>query len=410
MQVPRLTITSLRRLYQKGQDLLKSGKTQDAAHYFNRIAQARVRPVKGAECIPDEPNPLVAQARLGLCYCFVEQGDLDRAMDQLNRVLSLEPHNPEALCELAYILSLRGQRPGARAALECAIHHNPACARAHKALGYYFLQEDDLERAISECRAAVACDAGYDLAHVELAVALARTGELDQAVDSMSQALQIAPERPDYYYSLAALLRETRRLPDALEVLTSGLELDPENGDMLEAAAEVALETGDMPRAIGCAQKLLRVNRNSLSARDVLGVAYLQQGRINDALRMADQMVAISPLDPSHHFKKAVLFQQQGMLREALNEFVRVIHLAPETDMGEEARSAVEAMDNHQVRQILLLASEDSIFRVKLRRDPVSAVHERGFFLSETGESALQSLNLEELLSAEWCSRPPVYH
>jgi tetratricopeptide (TPR) repeat protein len=226
----------------------------------------------------------------------------------------------------------------------------------------------------------------------------------------MSRALQLAPENPEYYYSLAALLRETRRHEEAEGILHGGLKLDPNNRDLLEAMAEVMLEQGRPERAIEYAQRLLRLSNSSLSARDVLGVAYLQQGRVNEALRMADQMVALSPLDASHHFKKAVLFQQQGMMRDALLEFMRVTQLAPESEMGCEARQVVEAMDSQQMRQILLLASEDPVFRTKLRRDPLNSAEERGFFLSEAGAAALQTLDLDGLAACGPEVWPAVYH
>src|SRR5690348_1416988 len=104
MQPSRLSLKTLWRLYNTAQSLLKSGQTQDAANHFHRVAAARVRKARGAE--KAEPaNPLIAPARLGLCYCYVEQGRLDQALSELDTVLNLEPTNAEALCELAYIQS-----------------------------------------------------------------------------------------------------------------------------------------------------------------------------------------------------------------------------------------------------------------------------------------------------------------
>ena len=203
---------------------------------------------------------------------------------------------------------------------------------------------------------------------------------------------------------------EDTGLKQAESILQGGLRIAPDNRDLLESIAEVALEMGQPWKAIEYAQRLLRLCDKSLAARDVLGVAYLQLGRVNEALRMADQMVTISPMDPGHHFKKAVLFQQQGMLREALHEFLRVADLTPDTEMGDEARQAVEAMDSQQMRQIILLAAEDSVFRTKLRRDPLDASLERGFFLSEAGSCALQSLDLDGLAAYSGNASPAVYN
>lgn len=398
MQPPRLTLKSLWRMYHGAQTLLQHGSVEAAAAQFHRIAAARLRRPRGRkeEGFCDE-NPLVAQARLGLCYCYIEGGQLEDALGELGQVLELEPHNPEALCELAYIETMRGHRSEAKCALEDAVQHNPNSARALKALGYFYLQESEFDKAIEACRAAVKCDPGYDPAYLELAVALNKSGRTDEAVSTMARALRLAPENPDYYHTMSSLLRELHRYNDAETVLAMGLELDPKNGELLEEMAELQLEAGEPERAIEYAQRLLRHISKSLAARDVLGVAYLQQGRIHEALRMADQMVSINPLDPSHHFKKAVLFQQQGMLREALAEFAQVANLAMGSDMAEEAYEAIESMDNHQMRQIILLATEDPVFRVRLRRDAVGAAGERGFHLSEAGFSALQSVDMDGL-------------
>ena len=162
--------------------------------HFQRVADARLRRSRGENELHDDRNPLVARARLGLCYCFVEQGRLDEALIEVRDVLSMEPTNAEALCELAYILCMRGLRADAKNALEKAIQHNPESARAHKALGYFYLQEDEIEKAIEECREAVKCDPSYDPAHVELAVALGRAGLFDEAVRAMSRALPLPAE------------------------------------------------------------------------------------------------------------------------------------------------------------------------------------------------------------------------
>ena len=53
---------------------------------------------------------------------------------------------------------------------------HPDCAKAHKALGYYYLQEERVDEAIRECQEAVRLDPRYEMAHVELAVALGKAG------------------------------------------------------------------------------------------------------------------------------------------------------------------------------------------------------------------------------------------
>ena len=75
-----------------------------------------------------------------------------------------------------------------------------------------------------------------------------------------------------------------------------------------------------------------------------------------------------------------------------------------------DARQAIDALDDHQIRQIILLASEDLLFRVRLRQNPEGAAQERGFALSPGGYMALHQLDLDGLAASSWDQRPILYH
>jgi hypothetical protein len=62
------------------------------------------------------------------------------------------------------------------------------------------------------------------------------------------------------------------------------------------------------------------------------------------------------------------------------------------------------------MRQIILLATEDPVFRVRLRRDAVSAAGDRGFHLSEAGFSALQSIDMDGLAAHHPGTLPVHFH
>ena len=100
MHAPRLSLKSLWRLYHEAQDLLRSGQIRDAAAGFYRVASARVRRSPGAAArgAPEELNPLATRARLGLCYCLVEQGRLEEALRELRAALEVVPTYSELLC------------------------------------------------------------------------------------------------------------------------------------------------------------------------------------------------------------------------------------------------------------------------------------------------------------------------
>ena len=55
----------------------------------------------------------------------------------------------------------------------------------------------------------------------------------------------------------------------------------------------------------------------------------------------------------------------------------------------------MDALDDQQIRQIALLASEDTVFRLRLRRDPETAARHRGFTLSPAGFATVGDLMAE---------------
>jgi hypothetical protein len=98
------------------------------------------------------------------------------------------------------------------------------------------------------------------------------------------------------------------------------------------------------------------------------------------------------------------------MIGSAIQEFIRVLELEPEDEMGADAREAIEALDGHQMRQILMLATEDMVFRAKLRRSAEEATRERGFALSFAGIAALQNVDFDSLAELQRSTGYPHYN
>jgi len=67
--------------------------------------------------------------------------------------------------------------------------------------------------------------------------------------------------------------------------------------------------------------------------------------------------------------------------------------MAPEgSDAISVAAEALEGMDDRQLQQILLLASDDQLFQWKTMHDPAGAVMERGYHLTPDGIAKLEFL------------------
>jgi len=241
--------------------------------------------------------------------------------------------------------------------------------------------------------------------------ALIASGDIDKALDHLRNLARDLPASTRTSLRMATLLREKHRSSEALDVLRSAVKQAPPR--MLpprEALAELCLEVGHWEEAIEHCRIILDVSPRSLLARDILSAAYLQRGQIARALHIVEEMIRLDPNDASNHFKRGVLFQQQGCIGAAVRAFGRVLDMDPEGEAVDEARAALEILDNYQIRQIVTLAVEDIPFRVALREDCADAVCSRGYILSENGLAALSQMRFSDLPAAPPGWRQYVYN
>lgn len=215
---------------------------------------------------------------------------------------------------------------------------------------------------------------------------LADAGRVDEAIACQSEAAELRPNDPTTFLRLGLLLREAHRIDPAVVALRQALLLNPTLRDPREALIATLLDGGRFREIVTEAKALVKVAPRSVFARDILSIAYLQLGKVDKALRVVGELVWIDPLNPDHYLKRAMLFQQKDNIRAAVSEYVRVLEMASEDSEAYEcAEEALEMLDDDQLRQIILLASEDRLFHWKLCRETDEAAQERGFFLSEDG-------------------------
>lgn len=250
------------------------------------------------------------------------------------------------------------------------------------------------------------------------AESLADAGRVDEAIACQSEVAALRPDDPAAFLRLGLLLREAHRIDPAVHALRRAQHLNPTLRDPREALIATLLDGGRFEEIVSEAKALVKVAPRSVFARDVLSIAYMQLGQIEKALRVVGELVWIDPMNPEHYLKRAMLFQQQDNTRAAVAEYGRVLYMSPE---GSEAyacaEEALEMMDEDQLRQIVLLASEDRLFHWKLCRETAEAAQERGFFLSDDGVARLRHLaqshlpDLErDLTSSTAWGRPRFYN
>jgi tetratricopeptide (TPR) repeat protein len=166
---------------------------------------------------------------------------------------------------------------------------------AQNNLGIVFLQNGQLDEAISRLQAAIDLRPENGPAHNNLAKALLQKGRLADAMIHYRKFLEIEPENVEARNILGTALIQQRRVREAIEQWQDALAIEPENGNassnlawVFATCPEASIRDG--ARAVELAEKALRLSGGKIPMIfRVLAAAYAENGRFSEAIETAQR-------------------------------------------------------------------------------------------------------------------------
>jgi tetratricopeptide (TPR) repeat protein len=172
-------VDSLQSLY-KVQDVYKlwSSETSDFAEIQNLLEEA-IR-----------LNPGVATPHLLLANLLNNQGQIDRAENELNAAAVIAPNNPSVHLIRGHVLMAKGDLDGSREAYQRCIDLDPTISAAHSGLGWLALYQNDLNASRAYFEKAVALDPDDAGAAGGVGLVDYYENKIDAAIEHLSAAIR----------------------------------------------------------------------------------------------------------------------------------------------------------------------------------------------------------------------------
>ncbi len=177
-----------------------------------------------------------AQSHLNLGWLAMQQGDLASAEREYTTALELEPYFIPSFVNLADLYRLTGRDLEGEALLLRALEVAPDIGDVRYALG----------------------------------LLLVRLDRLDEAVEQLRRATELAPDQPHYIYVHAVAVQTAGDAAGAVALLDEGLVRYPADRELLFGAATFSRDLGDRDRAIGYARRLVDLDPNEPQAVGLL--------------------------------------------------------------------------------------------------------------------------------------------
>jgi Tfp pilus assembly protein PilF len=231
-------------------------------------------------------------------------GDLERAERAFRDVLKNGGEQSYVHHNLGIVLQQRGRHQDALLEFRAAARLDPSFGPAPMLAGVSLLALGRAREATTELERAVHLMPDEPAAHLQLADAYERTGNIDGVVNEYRRLVTLAPKSDEYVYRLGrAYLKLAERSYERLR------EIDPHSARLAQA----------------------------------LGREYLEQDNPALAFRAFEEAARIDPSLPEVHLALARIHLHEGRLDEAAAEVARERAIAPESAAAGALQAEIEA-------------------------------------------------------------------
>lgn len=196
-----------------------------------------------------------------------------------------------------------------------------------------------LEQAIELLAPLARSQAGMPRVHYEYAMALARTGHVEEAIATLQRALSLNPALPQVWLALADLQRAVGRQKDADEAYAGYIRYSVRDPNLLQAAE--ALNANRLPEAEGMLRAWLKQHPTDVVAIRMLGELAVRVGRNPEALRLFERCLQLAPgfREARQHF--AVVLHREQQASKALEQLELLLREDPANAGARTLKAAV---------------------------------------------------------------------
>ncbi len=245
-------------------------------------------------------NPGDDEAHGNLGYILLQQGRLDEAIAQFQKALEAKPDNPEANFNLGNVLLQRGKVEEAIAHYQKVLEINPTHTQAHNNLGTALRQQGRLEDAIGQFQKALDIDPNYAEVHNNLGAIFAQQGRRDEAISQFQKALASKPDYAEAHYNLGNALFQQGNVEEAIAHFQKALKIKPDYVAVLNNMAWVLATCPQASLRNGVQAVKLAESANHLTGGHnpvvlcTLAAAYAEAGRFAEAIETAQHALQLA--------------------------------------------------------------------------------------------------------------------
>jgi predicted O-linked N-acetylglucosamine transferase (SPINDLY family) len=245
------------------------------------------------------------------------------------QILAINPDEPDALRLLGQLTFASGSADKAAELIRRAISLRPGVVDFHIDLARICFSRNQFPDAVSSYRRALELDPfSSPDTHFELARALAAIGENASAIEHVEITLKSNPT-PDAMALLGGLLLTSNRVQQAVDRLQKAVELAPDRADLLSTYALALQHRGDFDLAESNYLKALKLKPDFAEVRNNFGYLLILRRQLPRAIEELKEAVRLKPVYPQAHHNLALAYTGLSQIDNALASYKSALEQEP---------------------------------------------------------------------------------
>lgn len=270
--------TRKQKYFESGDKYYAEGKYREAVIQFSNSVQI---------------DPRFAQGHDRLAQAYLKLGDTQRAYNELQRTLELNPDNYRAHTDLANLLTGARRPDGtafadyivqAKPHLDYLRQKQPNSPETHEAWSNYYAAQNKLGEAMAEAQQTIAADPNRAESYLLVALLDIRANQPDQAEANFKKAIAVDPKSLNAVLALGGFYQSHNRFSEAEQQFRQAIQIDPSNAVPRAALVRLLMQEGKRDDIITFLQQTKRELPNNHQGYTMLGDFYFATGDLDKAM------------------------------------------------------------------------------------------------------------------------------
>ena len=212
---------------------------------------------------------------------------------------------------------------------ETTLARNPVCWMAHNNLALALAGSNRVAEAVPHLEAAIRLKPDYAPAENNLGDLLLQLNRETEALPHFQRAVQLHPNYPVALRNLGIALATAGKTAEAIPYFEQALALNPTYAEAELSLGIALMLTNRFPAAVPHFERAIALDPEGSEPPFTYGRALMQAGHFEDAIPQFERVLRLSPDHAEGHLNLALALRQLGRKQSALEHYEEAIRLNP---------------------------------------------------------------------------------